>query len=98
MNGRVRADYHPSAAVVITAEWIFAAKQDRLSSGDIADHRIPAGGTPGWQVVNLAAQWRRGRVQWTAGLSNVFDEAYRTHGSGIDGPGRSVWTGIRWGW
>ncbi len=98
LNGRIRMDYYPGAAVEITAEWLFAAKQDRLSSGDIADHRIPAGGTPGWQVVNLAARWRWRRVQWTAGLSNLLNEAYRTHGSGIDGPGRSVWTGIRWGW
>lgn len=98
LNGRVRVDYYPNAAVGITAEWLLAAKQDRLSSGDIADHRIPAGGTLGWQVVNLAAQWRWGRVQWSAGLSNLFNEAYRTHGSGIDAPGRSVWTGARWGW
>jgi len=98
LNGRVRVDYYPNAAVEITAEWLFAAKQDRLSSGDIADHRIPPGGTPGWQVVNLAAQWRWGRVRWTAGLSNLFNEAYRTHGSGIDAPGRNVWTGVRWVW
>jgi len=33
-----------------------------------------------------------------AGLDDLFDEAYRTHGSGIDAPGRGVWTGLRWGW
>ncbi len=27
----------------------FAAKQDRLASGDLDDHRIAPGGTPGWQ-------------------------------------------------
>ncbi|MBM3293637.1 MAG: TonB-dependent receptor [Candidatus Aminicenantes bacterium] len=97
-NGRARLEYDPGPGFRIAAEWIFAAKQSRLSAGDIADHRIPEGGTPGWQVINLLIQWRPGRFQWTAGLQNVFDEAYRTHGSGIDGPGRCLWTALRWGW
>jgi len=98
LNGRVRLEYYARADLQLAVEWLFAARQSRLSSGDIADHRIPPGGTPGWQVVNILAQWRLGRVHWTAGLQNLFDEAYRTHGSGIDGPGRCVWTGLRWGW
>jgi len=98
LNGRARLEYFPGSGLGIAAEWIFAAKQGRLSSGDIADHRIPAGGTPGWQVVNILARWRLGRLHVTLGLENLFDEAYRTHGSGIDGPGRHVWTGLGWGW
>jgi len=41
---------------------------------------------------------------FAAALSGAFcrnadlDGPYRTHGSGIDGPGRSLWTGLRWGW
>jgi outer membrane receptor protein involved in Fe transport len=97
LNGRLRLEYYPRAGVDIAAEWLFAASQTRLSSGDVADHRIPPGGTPGWQVVNVRAQWRLGRFALTAGLQNLFDEAYRTHGSGIDAPGRCVWTGLRWG-
>ncbi len=97
LNGRVRLEYDAGSGFGLAAEWDFAARQDRLSSGDIADHRIPAGGTPSWHVFNLTARWSRGRVQWSAGLANVFNAAYRTHGSGIDGPGLHVWAGLRWG-
>jgi outer membrane receptor protein involved in Fe transport len=97
-NGRARLEYYPRPDFHIAAEWLFAVRQIRLSSGDIADHRIPSGGTPGWQVINILAQWRLGRFHWTAGLLNLFNKAYRTHGSGIDGPGRCLWTGLRWGW
>lgn len=30
-----------------------------------------------------------------SGVYNLFDEAYRIHGSGIDGYGRSAWIGTR---
>lgn len=96
--GRARLEYYPGLGFQAAVECLFAAKQDRLSSGDIADHRIPAGGTPGWQVVNIQAQWRRGGFQLIAGLQNLFDSAYRTHGSGIDAAGRFAWSGVRWGW
>jgi outer membrane receptor protein involved in Fe transport len=72
-------------------EWLYATHQNRLASGDIADHRIPEGGTPGWTVVNL----RLGHVfPWfrvNGGIQNLFNEAYRLHGSGVDGYGRSAW-------
>ncbi|MGB7295118.1 MAG: TonB-dependent receptor [Candidatus Aminicenantales bacterium] len=97
-NGRARLEYSPRPDFDVAAEWLFASKQSRLSSGDVADHRIPTGGTPGWQIINVLMQWRLGRFHWTAGLQNLFNAAYRTHGSGIDGPGRYFWTGLRWGW
>jgi outer membrane receptor protein involved in Fe transport len=66
----------------------FASRQDRLSSGDISDKRIPATGTPGWGTINL-----RGGVHVTEAFSvnmalmNLGDVRYRYHGSGIDAPG-----------
>ena len=95
LNGRGRLEFRPHPDFFVEAELIFAAEQNRLSSGDIADHRIPPGGTPGWKVFNILVHWRRGRLHWTAGLQNLFNEAYRTHGSGIDGMGRCLWTGLR---
>lgn len=68
--------------------WL-AAKQDRLSARDISDtRRIPPGGTPGFGTVNF----RYGRMiskrqRLALNVENLFDEQYRVHGSGSDGPG-----------
>ena len=69
------------------AEWLWAAKQDRLASGDLSDHRIAPGGSPGWSVLNLRAAWDAGPLRLRLGVENLFDEGYRTHGSGVDGVG-----------
>lgn len=79
------------------AEWLSAAKQDRLSAGDKTDSRIPEGGTPGWNVFNIRAGWNSQHLSITAGLNNLLNEGYRTHGSGVDGYGRSLWLAVRVG-
>ncbi len=69
----------------------FARQQARLSPRDAADPRIDPDGTAGWATLSLALDWRpapRWRLRF--GLDNVFDRAYREHGSGIDGRGRSL--------
>jgi outer membrane receptor protein involved in Fe transport len=73
---------------------LFASKQDRLASGDISDNRIPQGGTPGWQVINLFAGYQFASVKLNAGIQNIFNEDYRTHGSGINNVGRSAFLSI----
>ena len=73
----------------------FAARQDRLAPGDRDDHRIGPNGTDGWRVVNITAGIPVRRLELTGGVYNLFDEAYRVHGSGIDGYGRSAWLGMR---
>ncbi|HRW97638.1 MAG TPA: TonB-dependent receptor [Bacteroidales bacterium] len=70
-------------------------KQVRLSSGDKSDSRIPEGGTPGWYVFNLRMGYSRKWVSINGGFINILDEAYRTHGSGVDGYGRSFVFGIK---
>ena len=73
-----------------------AGAQTLLAPGDIADHRIPPGGTPGWTTVNITAGTRVGQsLLLSGGLVNLFNEAYRVHGSGIDGPGRNAWLSAR---
>jgi outer membrane receptor protein involved in Fe transport len=59
--------------------------------------RIPSGGTPGWNVLNLRGSRDAGPVRLRVGLENLFDEAYRTHGSGIDGVGRAAWASVEAG-
>ncbi|MCU0407378.1 MAG: TonB-dependent receptor [Bacteroidales bacterium] len=73
-----------------TLEWQAAGKQDRLAAGDIADNRIPEGGTPGWNVLNIHAGYTFRFVSLDLSLINLLDEDYRYHGSGINGYGRSA--------
>ena len=69
----------------------WATQQDRLSVGDVADARIPIGGTPGYLVFDARAGIRtRSKNAISFVFENLFDERYRTHGSGIYAAGRSV--------
>ncbi len=77
-----------------TLEGLFAGKQDRLAAGDRSDNRIPAGGTPGWLVVNVFGSWEHNWWTLRAGLWNVLNADYRYHGSGVNGGGRSGSVGV----
>jgi outer membrane receptor protein involved in Fe transport len=74
----------------LEAELFAAGAQTRLAKGDKEDNRIPKGGTPAWEVLNLHAgyTWKAWGIQLTA--LNLWNEDYRTHGSGVNGYGRSV--------
>jgi len=69
----------------------WATLQDRLALADVSDERIPLGGTPGYAVIDVRTGYR---IQpWTLlslVLENVTDEAYRNHGSSVNGPGRGL--------
>jgi outer membrane receptor protein involved in Fe transport len=95
LNGRLAATYSVKKFTA-SAEFLFAEKQDRLAAGDKSDNRIPTGGTPGWQVVNLFTGYQLQAVKFNIGLQNLFNEDYRTHGSGINGVGRSAWISATW--
>ena len=70
--------------------WL-VARQDRLSSADISDPRIPVGGTPGYVTLGLRAGTSISENQrLTLWLENLTDTAYRVHGSGVDGRGYSA--------
>ncbi len=71
------------------ADLSIAARQSRLAQGDIDDNRIPAGGTPAWEVLNVFAGYQYNKLQIRLSAQNLFNEDYRTHGSGINGVGRS---------
>ncbi len=93
LNGKLALQYSNSE-IFGEAEFLFAAKQDRLSGGDKDDHRIPDGGTPGWNILNLKTGYSWDKISINAGLQNIFNQAYRIHGSGIDGYGRSFWINL----
>uniref|UniRef100_UPI003216A3CA TonB-dependent receptor n=1 Tax=uncultured Draconibacterium sp. TaxID=1573823 RepID=UPI003216A3CA len=90
LNGKLALQYSKSGFFGET-EFLFATKQDRLSGGDIDDHRIPEGGTPGWNILNIKAGYSWNKTSINAGLQNLLNQAYRIHGSGVDGYGRSFW-------
>ncbi len=67
-----------------------ARRQDRLSERDVRDSRIPPGGTPGYGTVTVRYGWQMTPKQSVVlGVENLFDQPYRVHGSGVDGPGIS---------
>jgi hemoglobin/transferrin/lactoferrin receptor protein len=96
LNGKVAATY-TLKKFFVSGELLFAGMQDRLAEGDKSDNRIPAGGTPGWEVVNFFAGYQWTIVKLKVGFENIFNEDYRTHGSGINGVGRSAWLALNIG-
>jgi outer membrane receptor protein involved in Fe transport len=96
LNGMIGIRFHRVKNLDIVSEWQFAARQDRLSSGDIDDSRIPVGGTLAWNIVNLRFSYHIKGLTINTGLLNLFNEAYRTHGSGVECIGRSVYISLRY--
>ncbi|MGZ5134091.1 MAG: TonB-dependent receptor, partial [Flavitalea sp.] len=89
-NGRLFSTWR-NKQFYAAIEWAFASKQDRLAQGDKEDNRIPTGGTPGWNLVNLYGSYQYSLIRFNVGLQNLFNKDYRMHGSGINGYGRSAW-------
>ncbi|HET9276816.1 MAG TPA: TonB-dependent receptor, partial [Flavitalea sp.] len=90
LNGRLLTTWNRNR-MFAAVEWMFASKQDRLAQGDKDDNRIPKGGTPGWNLLNVYAWYQLPLIRLNLGVQNIFNEDYRTHGSGINGYGRSAW-------
>ncbi len=91
LNGTLNVRYNASARRWYEIAGLFADKQDKLSPGDIKDPRIPEGGTPGYGVVNLRAEFKPARGhEFLVALENIGDKKYKTHGSGVYAPGRSI--------
>ncbi|HEX9956790.1 MAG TPA: TonB-dependent receptor, partial [Fibrella sp.] len=98
LNGRLGLTYQSPAGWWIRGEWLYAGAQTRLAAGDVADNRIGKAGTPGWQVLNLNGGYRWKNITLSAEWQNITNEAYRTHGSGVDGVGSSAWLSALVSW
>jgi len=94
LNGKLAIRYS-KFRIFSELEYLLAAHQDRLSSGDIDDHRISEGGTPGWDILNFKLGYSWNNVSLHSGIQNILNQAYRIHGSGVDGFGRSVWISLQ---
>ncbi len=97
LNGRVLSSYRKQNWFA-SAELLYASAQNRLAQGDKEDNRIPQGGTPGWNILNLYTGYQWKALRFNTGLQNMFNKDYRTHGSGINGAGRSVWLSVAAVW
>lgn len=100
MNGTVELQHHPASTGlygVLAARW--ATAQTRLAPTDATDPRIPPGGTPAYAVFELRAGYHfDDRLRISAALDNLFDTAYRIHGSSINGAGRNLKVSVATVW
>jgi len=100
LHGRLALRYTPEEPVFfylpnarLSFNWAFS--QDRLHPQDKADPRINPNGTDGWFTFDFDVWGEINQdVSWNVGLFNLFDQAYRVHGSGVDAPGRHLVVGM----
>lgn len=90
VNGKFQIQYR-RGNFFTSIDQFFAGKQSRLAQGDKDDNRIPLGGTPGWHIINISSGYTQTSHTIRLGLMNLANTDYRTHGSGINNTGRSVW-------
>lgn len=67
-----------------------ASPQRRLDAGDKADNRIPEGGTPGFNILNLYSGCQHKSLTFRLYWNNIFNADFRTHGSGVNGMGSAL--------
>ena len=99
LNGRLELLYTPNDRWQVATWLAAAARQDRLSARDVRDVRIDPNGTAGWASVGASLTWTNNDGwQVTLEADNLTDKEYRTHGSGIDAPGRNFTATFRRRW
>lgn len=91
LNGTMELLWKHPVGLSAGAALRWATAQKRLALADVSDQRIPLGGTPGFAVLDLRLSHRfENKVLVSLVFENVFDAAYRYHGSAINGPGRGL--------
>ncbi|MEL6133002.1 MAG: TonB-dependent receptor [Bacteroidota bacterium] len=96
-NGRLGVRYRNRRGIWSLLEWRHAGKQDRLSPVDLWNPLVPAAGTANWNVIDLHLGWD---LRWgyaMLGISNLLNEPYFFHGSGVGGTGRVFITSLKLG-
>jgi hemoglobin/transferrin/lactoferrin receptor protein len=95
LNGRFALNFDKKSWSA-TAEIMGATQQNRLAQGDKDDNRIPRGGTPAWWIMNVYGNYSWQSLTLNIAFQNLFNQDYRTHGSGVNGVGRSVSMALGW--
>ncbi|MBN8733720.1 MAG: TonB-dependent receptor [Acidobacteria bacterium] len=96
-NGSRVAPYLNNGVFTPTGETL-AQIQNRLLPTVAATTRLPLYlDTAAWTTLNLRAGYPLNeRLHAHAAFENILDENYRTHGSGMDAPGRSLYLGLQY--
>lgn len=91
LNGRVGMLSRLHSRVWMESSLDYAFSQHRLSDRDRQDPRLNPKGTPGWITATVRFGWELNeRLMARFSVENIFDKAYRQHGSGINAPGVNV--------
>jgi outer membrane receptor protein involved in Fe transport len=90
INGKMGIEYRKNSFFLRPEVW-FASEQTRLAQGDKDDIRIGKAGTRGWITSNIFTGFDQKHYSINLSLQNINNADYRTHGSGINGVGRSLW-------
>jgi hemoglobin/transferrin/lactoferrin receptor protein len=97
LSGRLELDWAVRPGLDTGLALRYAARQDRLSLRDRADPRIDPDGTPGHAVFDASlALALSDAIDLRLRLDNLGDRRHRSHGSGLDEPGRNLGLGIEW--
>lgn len=89
MNGALVANYDLKH-IQLSLQLESASWQKRLAQGDKDDNRIPKGGTPGFSLFHVCINGQFSSVKYRVLVYNILNRDFRTHGSGINGMGRTV--------
>ena len=90
LNGTHALVWRSAAGVTLHSTVQWATLQDRLAASDVADERIPRGGTPGYAVWHAGVSYRSELAVVSLVMENLLDTPWRTHGSSVNGAARSV--------
>ncbi len=94
LHGSVLLQFTPVKNLGLRVESQWAGAQRRLAAADKADNRINPNGTPGWKLLHAGVWYEWRKFYLAAAFHNILNEAYRIHGSGVDGMGRSMWARV----
>jgi outer membrane receptor for ferrienterochelin and colicin len=82
--------YRPNKQWQIGLAMYGAKSQQRLAKGDIQDNRIGPQGTAGYVIGDVRCRYQKKGMYIDVALTNVGNDLYKTHGSGVFMPGRAL--------